>query len=67
MYNTAQPRISVISPGNEDGCQREFEVGQAAAWNEAMFFARCCDYRISIAQWDGQCYKEKQYLTRADL
>lgn len=67
MYNTAQPRISVVSPGNEHGEQREFEVGQAAAWNEAMFFMKCCDYRINIAQWNGQCFENHQYFTRADL
>ena len=66
-YNTAQPRISIVSPGNQDGVQREMEVGQAAAWSEALFFARVCDYRINIARWNGQCFKDHQYLTRADL
>ena len=66
-YNPAQPRISIISPGNEDGVQRELEIGQASTWNEAMFFAQVCDYRVNIAQWNGSVYKDTQYLTRADL
>jgi hypothetical protein len=65
-YDTTQPRISVISPGDEDGVQREMEIGQASTWGEAEFFAKVCGYRISIAEWNGQCYKETQYLLPAD-
>lgn len=66
-YNTAQPRISIVSPGNEHGEQREMEIGQASTWNEAVFFAQVCNYRVNIAQWNGSVYKDTRYLTQADL
>ena len=67
LYNTNQPRISIVSPGDEDGVQREMEVGQAAAWNEAVLFAKVCNYRINVAQWNGTVFKDHQYLTCMDL
>ena len=66
MYDTKQARISIISPGNEDGEQREIEIGQDEAWGEAEFFAKACGYRVSIARWNGVCYKEEQYILPED-
>lgn len=63
-YNTTQPRISIVSPGNQHGEQRELEIGQAASWHEARFFMTVCDYRINVAQWNGHCFVDKQYLQR---
>lgn len=65
-YDTAQPRISIISPGDSDGVQREMEIGQASSWGEAEFFCRVLGYRISISRWDGQCFREDQYLLPQD-
>lgn len=66
MYDTTQARISIVSPGNEHGEQRTLEIGQDNTWGEAEFFARVCGYRISIARWNGTCYKEDQYLLPED-
>jgi len=66
MYDTTRPRISVISPGDEDGVQREMEIGQGNTWGEAEFFCKVLGYRISVARWNGTCYKEDQYLLPAD-
>ena len=66
MYNTQLPRISIVSPGTAHGEQREMELGQSGVWGEAEFFARWLGYRISIAEWDGKCYRQTQYLLPED-
>lgn len=66
-YDINQPRISIVSPGNEHGEQREQEIGQASSWNEAVFFMQVCDYRINVSHWNGRSYADNQYFTRADL
>lgn len=65
MYKLDEPRISVVSPGDEDGIQREIEVGQSNAWGEALFFFRVCGYRIGLSQWDGSKFGETSYIVPA--
>ena len=61
-YDTTQPRISVRSPLTADCCDREFELGQAEAMGEAMFFLTL-GYSVHVARWDGQKFaSECNYL-----
>lgn len=65
QYNKSQPRISIVSPGNEHGEQREMEIGQASSWNEARFFMTVCKYNISLGRWNGSSFAQAEYYVAA--
>ena len=65
QYDTTQPRISIVSPGNEYGEQREMEIGQGSSWKEALFFMTVCNYRISVARWNGSTFAQAEYYVAA--
>ena len=70
MYDTTQPRISIRPPFNGvdlfDEFTRERELGQGNTWGEATFWMKL-GYTVSVARWNGQCYRQEQTFTAADL
>lgn len=66
-YNTNNPRITIMSPPDGDGNQREMEIGQTEAWNEAMFFARVCNYVVTIHHFQGEGFFDRQTFTKDDM
>jgi hypothetical protein len=67
-YDVTQPRISIRDPVSYDAAypDRSMEIGQAAAMGEAMFFLSI-GYTISVAEWDGKCYRNRCNYLPGDM
>lgn len=67
MYKLDEPRISLQQLGKDGALIGEgFEAGQAASYNEAMFFLRI-GYRMSVSRWDGNVYRTEENYYPADV
>lgn len=67
-YDPTQPRISIQPPFSYDAAypERSMEIGQGEAMGEAMFFLSI-GYTVSVAEWDGKCYRNRCNFYPGDL
>lgn len=66
-YNTTQPRVCIISPADPETYEQHTrELGQGNTWGEATFWM-CLGYAVEVSHWDGQCFRDTQHFTAADL
>lgn len=67
MYDTTQPRLTIISQDRADTydqCSRE--IGQAEAMGEAMFWCSI-GYRVEVSRWNGKFFETSENIYPEDL
>ena len=66
-YKLNEPRYYAFC-WDEEGVEkvREFELGQAEAYGEAMFWLHM-GYHIGVARWDGEKFATYENYSPADL
>jgi hypothetical protein len=65
-YKLNEPRLSV-SIWDEGNMERRVrEIGQVAAWSEAMMFL-ALGYTVHVARWNGKCFESTENYRPGDL